>query len=149
VTQRQYHCHQPEAFNMSGPSNESGRKQRRLIRWLAVANVTLLGTTSLGGGGFLTLPGWQRKTTQNFPAWKFYRRIIQSPLKHGLRNNGGLTWGRAPWSFGGQCYRGGWTWIQNNYIDLISPRPAEGGRAVDRKIIKGGYYSSLDDKGCN
>ncbi len=78
------------------------------------ANVTLQGTTSLGGG-VLTLPGG----AGNYAT--FPNGILSSnnsvTIETWLTDNAGQTWSRA-WSFGGSVTVAG-DLIQNNYIDLI------------------------------
>jgi uncharacterized protein YjdB len=85
------------------------------------ANVTLQGTTSLGGG-VLTLPGGGGNYA------KIPDGILSSnqsvTIETWLTDNAGQTWSRA-WSFGGSVTVAG-DLIQNNYIDLI-PRSGPGG----------------------
>ena len=78
------------------------------------ANVTLLGTTSLGGGN-LTLPGGGGNYA-TFPAGILVSNNSIT-IETWLTDNGGQTWSRA-WSFGGSVTVTG-NLIQNNYIDLI------------------------------
>lgn len=78
------------------------------------ANVTLLGTTSLGGGN-LTLPGGGGNYA-TFPAGILVSNNSIT-IETWLTDNGGQTWARA-WSFGGSVTVAG-SLIQNNYIDLI------------------------------
>jgi hypothetical protein len=84
------------------------------------ANVTLQGTTSLGGG-VLTLPGGGGNYA------KIPDGILSSnqsvTIETWLTDNAGQTWSRA-WSFGGSVTVAG-DLIQNNYIDLI-PRSGPG-----------------------
>jgi uncharacterized protein YjdB len=91
------------------------------------ANVTLLGTTSLGGG-ILTLPGGGGNYA-TFPAG-----ILSSnnsvTIETWLTDNAGQAWSRA-WSFGGSVTVAG-DFIQNNYIDLV-PRSGPGAMWVEFK----------------
>jgi len=79
------------------------------------SNITLFGSTSLGGG-VLTLPGGGGNWAQ------FPNGILSSnnsiTIETWLTDNGGLTWARA-WSFGGSTTGPNNNFIQNNYIDLI------------------------------
>ncbi len=93
------------------------------------ANVTLQGTTSLGGG-VLTLPGG----SGNYAV--FPNGILSSnnsvTIETWLTDNAGQTWARA-WSFGGSVTVAG-DLIQNNYIDLI---PKSGPGALWTEIKAG------------
>jgi uncharacterized protein YjdB len=93
------------------------------------ANVTLRGTTSLGGG-VLTLPGGGGNYA-TFP-----NGILASDnsvtIETWLTDNAGQTWSRA-WSFGGSVTVAG-DFIQNNYIDLI---PKSGPGAMWTEIKAG------------
>ena len=79
------------------------------------ANITLLGSTSLGGG-VLTLPGGGGNYAQ------FPNGILSTnnsiTIETWLTDNAGATWSRA-WSFGGSTTGPNNNFIQNNYIDLI------------------------------
>jgi hypothetical protein len=93
------------------------------------ANVTLLGSCSLGGG-VLTLPGGGGNYA-TFP-----NGILSSnnsvTIETWLTDNAGQTWSRA-WSFGGSVTVAG-DFIQNNYIDLI---PKSGPGAMWTEIKAG------------
>jgi hypothetical protein len=82
---------------------------------VAGANITLLGSTSLGGG-VLTLPGGGGNYAQ------FPNGILSTnnsiTIETWLTDNAGQTWSRA-WSFGGSTTGPNNNFIQNNYIDLI------------------------------
>jgi hypothetical protein len=82
---------------------------------VAGANITLLGSTSLGGG-VLTLPGGGGNYAQ------FPNGILSTnnsiTIETWLTDNQGQTWSRA-WSFGGSTTGPNNNFIQNNYIDLI------------------------------
>jgi hypothetical protein len=79
------------------------------------ANITLSGSTSLGGG-VLNLPGGGGNYAQ------FPNGILSTnnsiTIETWLTDNAGQTWARA-WSFGGGTSGPNNNFIQNNYIDLI------------------------------
>ena len=93
--------------------NENGGSTA--IDSVAGANITLSGSTSLGGG-VLTLPGGGGNYAQ------FPNGILSTnesiTIETWLTDNGGQTWARA-WSFGGSTTGPNNNFIQNNYIDLI------------------------------
>jgi len=82
---------------------------------VAGANITLFGSTSLGGG-VLTLPGGGGNYAQ------FPNGILSTnqsiTIETWLTDNQGQTWARA-WSFGGSTTGPNNNFIHNNYIDLI------------------------------
>ena len=91
---------------------------------IAGANITLLGSTSLGGG-VLTLPGGGGNYAQ-FPNGILSTYSNSITIETWLTDNAGQTWSRA-WSFGGSTTGPNNNFIQNNYIDLIPSAGAQGG----------------------
>ena len=98
---------------------------------VAGANITLLGSTSLGGG-VLTLPGGGGNYAQ------FPNGILSTnnsiTIETWLTDNAGLTWARS-WSFGGETTGPNNSFIQNNYIDLI---PHDGGGVMETEFNHSG-----------
>ena len=91
---------------------------------IAGANITLLGSTSLGGG-VLTLPGGGGNYAQ-FPNGILSTYSNSITIETWLTDNAGQTWSRA-WSFGGSTTGPNNNFIQNNYIDLIPSAGNQGG----------------------
>jgi uncharacterized protein YjdB len=91
---------------------------------IAGANITLLGSTSLGGG-VLALPGGGGNYAQ-FPNGILSTYSNSITIETWLTDNAGQTWSRA-WSFGGSTTGPNNNFIQNNYIDLIPTAGAQGG----------------------
>jgi uncharacterized protein YjdB len=91
---------------------------------IAGANITLLGSTSLGGG-VLTLPGGGGNYAQ-FPNGILSTYSNSITIETWLTDNAGQTWSRA-WSFGGSTTGPNNNFIQNNYIDLIPSAGGQGG----------------------
>ena len=89
---------------------------------VGTANLTLLGTTSLGGG-VLTLPGGAGNYVSLPPGILSSNNSIT--IETWLTDNGSQTWARA-WSFGGSVTVAD-DLIQNNYIDLIPKAGGPGG----------------------
>src|ERR1700722_12345978 len=83
---------------------------------IAGANITLLGSTSLGSG-VLALPGGGGNYAQ-FPNGILSTYSNSITIETWLTDNAGQTWSRA-WSFGGSTTGPNNNFIQNNYIDLI------------------------------
>lgn len=104
------------------------------------ADITLLGTSSLGGG-VLTLPGGSGNYAQ------FPNGILSSnysiTIETWLTDNGGQTWARA-WSFGGGTTGPNNNKIGNNYIDLI---PKAGGVTGMWTEFKAGAVKDVVDIG--
>lgn len=104
------------------------------------ANITLLGSSSLGGG-VLTLPGGSGNYAQ------FPDGILSSnfsiTIETWLTDNGGQTWARA-WSFGGGITGPNTSKIGNNYIDLI---PKAGGVTGLWTEFKSGVTKDVVDIG--
>ncbi len=98
---------------------------------VAGANITLLGSTSLGGG-VLTLPGGGGNYAQ------FPNGILSTnnsiTIETWLTDNAGQTWSRA-WSFGGSTTGPNNNFIQDNYIDLC---PHDGPGVVRAEWKHGG-----------
>jgi uncharacterized protein YjdB len=88
------------------------------------SNITLLGSTSLGGG-VLTLPGGSGNYAQ-FPNGMLSTYSNSITIETWLTDNAGTTWARA-WSFGGSTAGPNSGNGQNNYIDLIPTAGASGG----------------------
>ena len=88
------------------------------------SNVTLVGSTSLGGG-VLNLPGGGGNYAQ-FPNGILSTYSNSITIETWLTDNAGQTWARA-WSFGGGTGGPNNNFIQNNYIDLIPTAGASGG----------------------
>jgi uncharacterized protein YjdB len=91
---------------------------------IAGANITLLGSTSLGGG-VLMLPGGGGNYAQ-FPNGILSTYSNSITIETWLTDNAGQTWSRA-WSFGGSTAGPNNNFIQNNYIDLIPSAGNPGG----------------------
>lgn len=104
------------SFNESGGSTATDS--------IAGSNVTLYGSTSLGGG-VLTLPGGGQNSGNyaQFPNGMLSTYSNSITIETWLTDNAGQTWARA-WSFGGETTGPNSDFIQNNYIDLI---PTAGG----------------------
>jgi hypothetical protein len=104
------------------------------------ANITLLGSSSLGGG-VLTLPGGAGNYAQ------FPDGILSSnfsiTIETWLTDNGGQTWARA-WSFGGSLAGPNNNKIGNNYIDLIPKAGSVGGLWTE---FKAGVTKDVIDVG--
>jgi hypothetical protein len=98
---------------------------------VAGANITLLGSTSLGGG-VLTLPGGGGNYAQ------FPNGILSTnnsiTIETWLTDNQGQTWSRA-YSFGGSTTGPNNNFIQDNYIDLC---PHDGPGVVRAEWKHGG-----------
>ena len=104
------------------------------------ADLTLLGSTSLGGG-VLTLPGGPGNYAQ-FPNG-ILSTNFSITIETWLTDNGGQTWARA-WSFGGGTAGPNNNKIGNNYIDLI---PKAGGVTGMWTEFKAGATKDVVDFG--
>ena len=97
------------------------------------ANITLQGSSSLGGG-VLNLPGGSGNYAQ------FPDGILMSnysiTIETWLTDNGGQTWARA-WSFGGSTNGPNSNKIGNNYVDLIPRAGGVGGMWAEFKSAAG------------
>jgi uncharacterized protein YjdB len=108
---------------------------------VAGANITLLGSSSLGGG-VLTLPGGGGNYAQlpNGIVSSNYSITIET----WVTDNAGQTWSRA-WSFGGPS---GATLagqvIRDNYIDLIPTAGGSGGMWTELHSVVGGQDDTID-----
>ena len=107
---------------------------------VAGANITLLGSCSLGGG-VLTLPGGAGNYAE------LPNGIISSnysiTIETWVTDNAGQTWSRA-WSFGGPVEAPGGNFIQNNYIDLIPTAGASGGMWTEFHSVVKGLNTTVD-----
>ena len=88
------------------------------------SNITLQGTTSLGGG-VVTMPGGGGNYAQ-FPNGMLSTYSNSITIETWLTDTAGSTWARA-WSFGGSTTGPNGGNGQNNYIDLIPTAGASGG----------------------
>jgi uncharacterized protein YjdB len=91
---------------------------------IAGSNITLYGSTSLGGG-VLNLPGGGGNYAQ-LPNGIVSSYSNSITIETWLTDNAGQTWARA-WSFGGGTNGPNNNFIQNNYIDLIPTAGGSGG----------------------
>ena len=88
------------------------------------SNVTLYGSTSLGGG-VLSLPGGGGNYAQ-LPNGMLSTYSNSITIETWVTDDAGTTWARV-WSFGGSTTGPNNNFIQNNYIDLIPTAGAQGG----------------------
>jgi uncharacterized protein YjdB len=107
---------------------------------IAGANITLLGSCSLGGG-VLTLPGGAGNYAQlpNGIVSSNYSITIET----WLTDDAGQTWSRAL-SLGGPVEPPGGNFIQNNYIDLIPTAGGSGGLWTEFHSVVQGLNTTKD-----
>jgi uncharacterized protein YjdB len=115
--------------------NESGGATA--VDSILSSNITLLGSTSLGGG-VLTLPGGAGNYAQ-LPNGILSTYSNSITIETWFTDNGGLTWAR-PWSFGGSTAGPNNSFTHGNYIDLI---PTAG----NANGFNGGFWTEFNHNG--